>query len=106
MADDASPLGSLPSWAKSVLYVGAPTVAAGWLIFWLTGNVQSRLTAIESALSDNAKLSVAVTEHLKAEDERAWTTLGTLQKICIELAKSDADRIDCISHSAVSGGNR
>lgn len=68
------------------MYFGLPTlllVALGW---WVT-------TKFDAHMQQTAELI----EHLNQEADRGWFMLGAVQQTCINTAKSDADRLACIS---------
>ncbi len=93
MADETpSVFAGLPVWAKAVAWVGAPVVACGFLIYFVTMTLTAKLDAIEKHLQDHetdTKTSIAVTI------EQNWQMIAVVQGTCLNVAKADADRLRC-----------
>ncbi len=104
-----------PWWVKTIVWVGVPTAAMGFLLWFVVMNQGNKLDDIVSGHSEMSRAQVAMTERVAAlvielqkqrEDtsaaERAraqssWAQLSVQQRICLNTSKTDADRIACAS---------
>lgn len=98
------PLGALPSWARVAAWVGFPVAAAAFLLWFIVSIQSAQLGRIEASLQEQSKANASVASHLAAETEQSWTLVGLMQRICINTAKNDADRMACVVTMGRGGG--
>lgn len=94
---DDGVLSGLPTYAKIAAWVGFPGVAAGYLIYVLTSSQAQRIQHIEDALRDHEKTSAAVLVQLKAQTDQTWVQIAVINRICLNTAKTDADKMACVT---------
>lgn len=78
-SDEASPLAGFPLWLRGVVWVGLPTAAciAFMYVFF---------TRFE-----------AIAVHLQQEAEQSWQIVSIVQRICLNTAKTDDDKMACVT---------
>lgn len=88
--DFSQPLDDQPWFIKAVVWVGVPTAAFAVLLWFVLGNMSEKLDRMSNDMSEVAK-------HLSTETQQSWVIQGTLSRICINTARTDADRLACVS---------
>jgi hypothetical protein len=86
-----SPLDGLPQYARIAAWVGIPSAAMIFLLWWTTmGNPDHlQLKAMEIDLKQHvANESTAIGQ--------TWQLISTLERVCLNTSKTDADRIACV----------
>lgn len=114
----AVPMSDQPWYVRTVVYVGVPTVAMAYLLWWVLGSldgrqVQHQQTTVELKASIDALSAEIRKSHQEdssqagAALDQAWAQLSVMQRICLNTAKTDADRIACATlTSRTSGGGQ
>lgn len=83
-------------WLNAVLRIGAPTALLMFVVFWLTGDFNVRLRAIEEQHGQAAAIALqtkGLTERSLSINERI---LWTLRIMCANSAKTNTDRDRCL----------
>ena|SRR3990167_8479132 len=93
----SNPMAALPAIGSFVARVGVPSAIALGMFWWLTSDLSTRLGAIEAALMTHKIDTASIAAHMTQESEQSWVIVGTLSRICINTAKTDADRLSCVS---------
>lgn len=85
---------------------GIPTVAAGYLMWFLTSVVSAKIdkslemqqthqdVVVKQQEVITTLLSQLIAQNRQALDQQ-WTQLGVQQRTCLNTSKTDADRIAC-----------
>lgn len=106
MAARESPLANQPWWVNVVVKVGVPTAAFCYLLWVFTSSFATKLDAMITVQQThqvemaNLVTQLRVTNDTQVEagrtrEQQAWAQLSVLQRICLNTAKTDADRIAC-----------
>ncbi len=90
----AGSLSGLPAWAKGIAWIGAPVAAAGFLIYFLTQTLTTRLDALETDLHKHTS-EMAATSAVTVEQN--WQMIAVVQATCLNVAKTDSDRLRCLA---------
>jgi len=98
MADSMSPLTneSLPVWARIMTWVGVPSAAFAWILYWLT-------TTLSAQIATNT-LAIKATNDLIAQHESARQTDSAVLRyylfgVCLNTATNEAARSRCADPS-------
>lgn len=91
------PLSDQPWWVKTVVWVGVPTAAFGILLWFVLRIISTQMDTVIATQSKQEKSLAELTGHLEQETEQSWVIQGTLSRICINTARTDADRLACVS---------
>jgi hypothetical protein len=80
-----------------VVWVGVPTAAAAYLLWFVVGGLTTKLDHQAATFDQHQKDMAALIGHLQVETEQSWVMAGTLSRICLNTAKTDADRMACVT---------
>jgi hypothetical protein len=95
--DTSAVLADQPWYVRTVVYVGLPTVVAGYLLYFVVGQLSQRLDSLSSTLTTHQTDMRGLMTHLEQEAEQSWAMVGSLSRICLNTSKTDADRLSCVS---------
>lgn len=93
----SQPLGDQPWYIKAIVWVGAPTAAAGYLLWFVLATVAGHLDAMATTLEKHQQDMTALVAHLQQDTQQTWVQLGVMQRICLNTSRTDADRLACVS---------
>jgi len=93
----SAPLADAPWWVRSVVWVGVPTAAMAYLMWFVLGNFAGQMSHLSSSYDQHQQDTASLIQHLQQETEQAWAQLAVMQRICLNTAKTDADRLACVS---------
>lgn len=96
----SSPLGDQPWYVKTLVWVGAPTAGAAYLLYFVLHVLTAKLDTMTGALTQNQANTAALVTQLQGERDQAWATINTLSRICINTSRTDSDRIACATIQA------
>lgn len=82
---------------RFVAIVGLPSAGLAYLIYALVSSFGAELASIDRRLDAHEKASVAIAEHLQQDNEQSWVLIGVIERVCINTAKTESDRIACVS---------
>lgn len=97
------PLSDQPWYVKTLVWVGVPTVAFGYLLWFVLGDMSGGMKAMRESMDQHQKDMASLIQHLQAETDQQWVQLGVTQRICINTARTDADRLACVSIARRTG---
>lgn len=97
MPEPVDPLADQPKWVKTFIYVGVLPAIVGFLLYFLTAILDARLDKIDANLVAHQLDMKILLSHLEEETEQRWVQLGISQRICLNTAKNDSDRVACVS---------
>jgi hypothetical protein len=80
------PLGHQPWWVRAGAYVGVPTLILGAVMWWVDRKFDAHVV-------DTAVL----VRHLEEETQRGWQTISILQRVCLNTARTEDDKMACIA---------
>lgn len=86
-----------PWWLKAVDKYGVTAVAFGFMLYFFLYKFDSKLDSIDASLQAHQTASMKIVEHLTEETNQAWATLAVMQRICLNTARSQDDRVSCAS---------
>lgn len=95
--DLSAPLAEQPWWIKTLVWVGVPTIAFGYLLYFVLGDMSGGMKDMRAALAQQQKDMAGLIQHLQNDTDQGWVMQSTLARICINTARNDADRIACVS---------
>lgn len=97
-----APLSDQPWWIRSLVWVGAPTAAAGYLLWFVINGLSVQFTQMnDNLVKATTELSAvkvevqAVSKRLADDAAQHWIELGLMQRTCINAGRTDADKIAC-----------
>ena len=93
----ATLLDGLPMWARVVTVLGAPTAAAGYLIWQAAKFLPVILAALQSMQTDAALAHHTYETHMVEDARKTDQTIALLQQLCLLASKTDSDRLSCVS---------
>lgn len=93
----SQPLGDQPWYIKAIVWVGAPTAAAGYLLWFVLTTVTGHLDAMAATLEKHQQDMSALVVRLQEGQQQSWIMVGTMSRICLNTSKTDADRLACVS---------
>ncbi len=91
-----APLANQPWWVSAIVWVGTPTAALAFVLWWLFGTFTADLTALKQTAAQNEKSLTALVEHLRQETELSWAQLSAMQRTCLNTSKTESDKMECI----------
>jgi len=105
-----------PWYVRALVWVGAPVAAAGYLLWWILGTFASQQATHHVATQELQRAITAMTSELQrahSEDvlqarnalDQAWSQLSVMQRICLNTAKTDNDKVACATLTP-RGGDR
>lgn len=80
----------------AIVKVGVPAALLTFVIVWLTGDFNVRLRAIETQHVDISGGVTAIKEITGQSDMAQQQILYVLQTLCVNQARTDAHRSDCL----------
>lgn len=95
----SSVISEQPWWVKTFVYVGAPTAAAGFLLWFVVSVLSAQLDGLTKSMQTHQSDMAQLVRHLDEESQQSWVTASVLARICINTAKNDADRLACVTVS-------
>lgn len=110
MANGNGSLGSdmikeIPAWLKLTLQLGAPTVAAGWLIYVITMTVAGDVKELKAAMLQHVATSSVSMQQLSDQRAEANLKLDVLIRVmqtqCVNAATDALQRRDCLNAGGV-----
>ncbi len=97
-----APLSDQPWWIRSLVWVGAPTAVAGYLLWFVVNGVITKLDHMnDNLLKSTVELTAVkveiqgVTKRLEQDASQHWVELGIMQRTCINAGRTDADKLAC-----------
>ncbi len=79
------------------MWVGAPTGIAAYLLYFFVRGLSAQLDHISSSMDRHVQDMSVLVQHLQNDNDQAWVSLGVMQRICLNTAKTGDDRIACVS---------
>lgn len=95
--DLSQPLSDQPWYVKTLVWVGVPTIAFGYLLYFVLGDMSGGMKEMRAALARQQQDMAGLIQHLQNDTDQGWVMQSTLARICINTARTDADRIACVS---------
>ena len=93
----ASVLADQPWWVKTVVWVGVPTAAMGYLLWFVLSGMATRLDHLAATQDQHTKDMTALVTHLQQETQQSWVQLGVMQQICLNTARNEQQRTLCVT---------
>ena len=91
----------LPVWARVVAFIGVPSAISIFLIYVIMETVVGDLATTRRIVEANAQLLQVHTEvtlgNARSLEENTVLLQRYLRMICLNTAKTDADRSNCVS---------
>lgn len=87
---------SLPMWAQVIGYLGLPGAIAGFLVWWITTNVDASIKKVDETLQSHVQATVTLKEHAEQESALHKQTVKLLQQICVGMARDRAGQDRCL----------
>lgn len=91
----------MPMWLRAAAMLGAPTVAAGYLIWLISGALSQDVRAMRDSLTahtiQTASLVEKVAESRTTSDAKMDTLIRIAQTQCVNAATDVVQRRDCIN---------
>ena len=88
-------------WVRAVFMLGAPTVAAGWLIYLMSGSITGDLRDIRIQIAGLATQTSRLTENVSEDRGRTDGKLDILIRLaqtqCVNTASDVMQRRDCLN---------
>ena len=102
----ASRVQNRPWYVDVGLKFGIPSVAAGYLMYFLVGVVNAKMdtmlqmqeahqNTVTAKMSEVVVLLGQQNAQAKQALDQQWTQLGVQQRTCLNTSKTDSDRIAC-----------
>lgn len=93
-------LAGLPAWVRTIFVLGAPTVAAGWLIYLMSAGVSAQLMGIHDDSAAHIAATQAMTtrfdEFRLQQETQMEVLIRVLQANCMNTAQDQASRNGCM----------
>jgi len=93
----ANPLSALPALLVMIAKFGLPTVALAVVLWLVLVEMRGDVKGLKVGMSEQAAAMADLVKHLDTERDQSWIVLGVMQRICLNTAKNDADRVACVS---------
>lgn len=90
------PLSDQPWWVKTIVWVGVPTAAMGYLLYFVIGSLSARLDHISSSMDRHQGDMASLIQHLQEDTSRGWALVSVSQRICLNTAKTEPDKLQCV----------
>jgi hypothetical protein len=74
---------------NGIIKLGVSSALALGLVWWMTQVVSAKL-------DEHMKTTAELVEHMKQDSEQQWQLVSVAQRICLNTAKNDADRLGCV----------
>lgn len=91
----------VPAWLKATLQLGAPTVAAGWLIYvlstTLSGNVLDIKAEMQQHILTTETMIQKINERDNTRDLKLDILIRVMQTQCVNAATDVLQRRDCLN---------
>jgi hypothetical protein len=91
----------LPPFARAVFMLGAPTVAAAWLIYVMTttvvANVQTIKSELERHVQNDTVIQERANEYRVAQEIKLDTLIRIATQQCVNAASDVTQRRDCLN---------
>lgn len=95
-----------PFWLNVAVKFGAPTVLAGYLVWVFVSDVVGSQKHIIAAMEQHQKDMAGLVQHLQEDTSRGWALVSVSQRICLNTAKNDQDRMQCVISMNAPGGGK
>jgi len=93
----SAPLSDQPWWVRSLVWVGAPTAASAYLLYFVLGQITDGQKQMLATMQAHQTDMASLVRHLEQDSEQQWVLIGISQRTCINTSKTDADRLACVS---------
>lgn len=87
------------SWQAGLILIakyGPMSIIALGLVYWFTVKQDAKLDRIADDMSAHRQTTAELVTHLQEEAQQSWQLVAISQRICLNTAKSDADRLNCV----------
>lgn len=91
----------LPAWLKVAMQLGAPTVAAGWLIYMLSTSVAADIRDLKVSVMQHVISTDAMMQRLNEQSATRGSKMDNLVRIaqtqCVNATTDALQRRDCVN---------
>ncbi len=92
--------GGMPLWVRAAALLGAPTVAAGYLIWLISGSVASDVRAMRDQITTHTISTAALTDKIAEtrtdQSYKLEVLIRLMQTQCVNAATDVVQRRNCI----------
>ncbi len=93
LPDDAPDEPGTPWWLRAIYRLGASTVIALFLVWFISSRVEARLEAMQA---QHTALQQQLTDHVAEMTQQQQAIRWYLRAICLNVAKNDVQARTCI----------
>jgi uncharacterized membrane-anchored protein YhcB (DUF1043 family) len=81
---------------EAAVRFGPVTIILAGLLYWMTTSLDARLDSQSQRLDQHVATTHELVEQIKESNQMNWQLLGVAQRICLNTAKTDSDRLSCV----------